>query len=85
MTSLANALDPSSRAASADGPKQAMPRGPHRVGDPRDQRPLGPDDDQVDAQVGGQRGRAAGIGHVERRRRHLRGDAGVARRARRPR
>ena len=47
ITSLANSLEPSSRAAAADGPKQSMPRCADRVGGPGDQRRLGADDDQV--------------------------------------
>ena len=47
MTSLAKALEPSIRAAAAVGPKPAMPAARTRVGDPGDQRDLGPDHHQV--------------------------------------
>ncbi len=51
MTSLANALEPSSRAASPDGPKHGMLRA-HGVGDPGDERRLRADDHQPGAQLG---------------------------------
>ncbi len=51
ITSLANALDPSSCAAARDGPNTAMPQASDGVGDARDQRRLGADDDQVDARA----------------------------------
>ena len=54
ITSLANALEPSSCAAAPDGPKTAIPRAAHGVGDAGDQRRLGTDDDQVDAEPLGQ-------------------------------
>ena len=50
ITSLANALEPSSCAAAPDGPKHRDAARRHGVGDPGDQRRLGPDDDQVDAE-----------------------------------
>ena len=49
ITSLANALVPSSRAAAALGPKRAMPGLGERVDEAGDQRRLRPDDRQVDA------------------------------------
>ena len=49
MISLANAFEPSSRAAAATGPKQRTPAAAQRVGEPGDERRLGPDDDEVDA------------------------------------
>ena len=79
ITSLANALEPSSRAASRDGPKQAIPRARHGVGDPGDQRRLGADHDQVDAEPRGQVG-DGGAGHrVDLVQGGDRRDAGVAR------
>ena len=51
MTSLANALEPSSRAAARVGPKAAMPRAASSVDEAGDERRLGPDDDEVDALV----------------------------------
>ena len=48
MISLANALEPSSRAAAASAEAAHARRG-ERVGEPRDERRLGPDDDEVDA------------------------------------
>ena len=56
ITSLAKALEPSSRAASPDGPKHAMPAARDGVGHPRHQRRLGADDDQVGPELDGQRG-----------------------------
>ena len=51
MTSLANAFEPSSRAAAALGPNAAMPARGELVGEPRDERRLGPDDDEIAARV----------------------------------
>ena len=47
MTSLAKALEPSIRAAAGGRPEADDPGGPHGVGDPGDQRHLGPDHDEV--------------------------------------
>ena len=82
ITSLANALEPSMRAAAALGPKQAMPGCPHRVGDARDQRDLGPDDDEVGRPALGQRRDGPGIGEVDAVLLGDRGRARVAGRAR---
>ena len=65
MTSLANALDPSSRAASAVGPKQGMPARAYGVGDAGDERRLGADHDQPDAELGGQRGDRGAVHRVD--------------------
>ena len=65
ITSLANALDPSSRAAAPEGPKHRDAGRAHRVGDAGDQRRLGPDDDQVDAERGRQRGHRAAVERVD--------------------
>ena len=54
ITSLANDFEPSMRAASFVGPKQAIPALAHRVGHPEHQRHLGPDDHQVGADPLGQ-------------------------------
>ena len=70
MTSFANAFEPSSRAAAALGPKQATPAAAQVVGEPGDERRLGPDHDEVHA---GELALAATIVGVAR-------DAGVARR-----
>ena len=51
MISLANAFEPSSRAAAAHGPEARTPAASQRVGEPGDQRRLGPDDHEVDARV----------------------------------
>ncbi len=51
ITSLANALDPSSSAAARDGPEAADPAVADGVGDPRDEGRLGPDDDEVGADL----------------------------------
>ncbi len=50
ITSLANAFDPSSRAAAAVGPKTGDAASGHRVGDAGDQWRLWPDDDQSHAE-----------------------------------
>ena len=65
MTSLANALEPSSRAASADGPKHGDPAARHGVGDARDQRRLGPDHDEPDAELAGQGGDGGAVHRVD--------------------
>ena len=55
ITSLANALRALElRPPRGDGPKQAIPRAAHGVGDPGDQRRLRTDHDQVGAEVRGQ-------------------------------
>ena len=78
---MANAFEPSSRAAAARGPKQRTPAAAQRVGEAGDQRRLGPDDDEVDAGRAGRAGERRRIvgGRVERPR--LAPDAGVAGRA----
>ena len=78
MTSLANAFEPSSRAAAPDGPKQAMPALPHGVGDPGDQRRLGTDDDEVGAEPLGQVGDRGARHRVDGVQRGDGGHAGVA-------
>ena len=65
ITSLANPFEPSMRAAAALGPKQAMPGVPHRVGDARDERDLGPDDDEVGRPVLGERGDGGRVPDVD--------------------
>ena len=66
MTSLANALLPSSCAAAALGPKRAIPGGAHGVGDAGDERGLRADDDEVDAERRREGGGGRGVGEVER-------------------
>ena len=78
MTSLANALEPSSRAASADGPKQGIPAARDGVGHAGDERRLGADDDQPGAELRGQAGDGGAVHRVDVvEGRDLR-DAGVA-------
>ena len=48
MTSFANALEPSSRAAAASGPKTSDAAGTQGVGQAGHERCLGTDHDQVD-------------------------------------
>ena len=82
MISLANAFEPSSRAAAARGPKQADPRRRAGVGQPGDERRLGPADHELDPGRGGRAREAldvAGVG--ARQRRGVARDARVARRA----
>ena len=74
ITSLAKALEPSSCAASLRGAEAGDARLAHGVGDPGDQRRLRADDDQVGAQLDGQRGDAVAVEQV---------DGGAARRSRR--
>ena len=74
MTSLANALEPSSRAAAADRAEAAHALGGERVGEPGDERRLGPDDHEVDRRLARPRGR------VPRRRRRARRAAAASRR-----
>jgi hypothetical protein len=68
-------------AASADGPKHAMPAATNGIRHARDQRRLRPDDDEVDTGIQGQRHHGVGVGdptgqgHTERKVR----DAGVPR------
>ena len=82
ITSLANALEPSMRAAAALGPKQAMPARAHGVGDARHQRDLGPDHDEVGRPALGQRRDGRRVGDVDAVLLGDRGRARVARRAR---
>ena len=55
MTSLANALEPSSRAAALDGPETAIPTSSSRSASPATKRDLGADHHQVDGAALGQR------------------------------
>ena len=74
-TSFMNALDPSSRAPSAPGPNTRRPAGPQPVGQPVDQRGLGPDDVEVGVDLlgrGGHAGDGVALGGPA-------GDPGVAR------
>ena len=80
ITSLANALEPSSWAAAADGPNTAIPRRGHGVRDTGHQRRLRPDDDKVDSQPLGQVGDRRPVHRVHR---VALGDPGHARVARR--
>ena len=61
MTSLAKALLPSSRAASADGPNTAKPGLADRVGDTGHQGRLGPDHHEVDGVPTGERDDARAV------------------------
>ena len=81
MISLANAFEPSSRAAAATRAEAADAGGEQRVGEPVDERRLRPDDDEVDLRRAGRGGERVGIvrGRVERPR--VAADAGVAGRA----
>ena len=81
MISFANALEPSSRAAAARGPKQRTPAAASASASPATSGASGPDDDEVDgrgARGGGERRRVVGR-RVERAR--VAADAGVAGRA----
>ena len=82
MRSFACAFEPSRRAPSAPGPKTAMPGRRQRVRQPRDQRGLGADDDEVDPLGPGQRDEPVDVGHAHVGAPGVRGDARVARRAR---
>ena len=79
MTSLANALDPSSRAASAEGPNAAIPAARTASATPGDQRRLRADHDQVDAERGGQGGDRRAVERVDVVQRRDRGHPRVAR------
>ena len=81
MTSLANALEPSSCATSRVGPKAAMPRGGEEVDEAVDQRRLGAHDDEVDALVGGRRRHPGHVGDGDVEQARVARDARVARRA----
>ena len=81
ITSLANAFEPSIRAAAALGPKQAIPAARTASAAPATSGDLGTDHHQVGPDLGGQRGDR---GRVADRQRPLLGDhrrAGVAGRA----
>ena len=80
ITSLANALEPSSWAAAPDGPKHGDALGAYRVGDPGDQRRLGPDHHQVAAVSTASAATAAGSVAVDRPQLSHRGDPRVTRR-----
>ena len=80
ITSLANALDPSSCGGRGGRPEAVDAALPDGVGDAGDQRPLRADHDQVDGQPEGQLGHGRRVGDVQRPVLDLGGDAGVARR-----
>ena len=67
MTSLANAFEPSSCGGRRGRAEAGDALGPHRVGDPGDQRRLRADHDQVGADLDGQRGDRVGVDRVDRR------------------
>ena len=67
MTSLANALEPSSAGGRGGRPEAGDTRGPHGVGDAGDQRRLGPDDDEVGAELVGEGGDRGAVERVDRR------------------
>ena len=72
---------PPAAAASPEGPKHGDARGAHGVGDPGDERRLRADDDQLGAQLGGERGDGGAVEGVDRVQLGHLGDAGVAGRA----
>ena len=78
MTSLANAFDPSSCAAAADGPKQAMPLARTASATPGDQRRLRADHHQVGGDLDGQRGDRGRIGGLDVAQLRDLGDARIA-------
>ena len=81
MTCLAKDLLPSSWAASADGPKQAMPASRTASAAPATSGTSGPIDDELGAPVDGDAGHVVGVGGVDRERFGDRAGAGVAGRA----
>ena len=81
MTSLANALEPSSCATSRVGPEGAMPRAAEEVDEAVDQRRLGPDDDEVDGLALGRRRHGGHVAEPDVEQAGVARDAGVARRA----
>ena len=64
-TSFIHAFEPSSRAPAAPGPNARRPRARDRVGDARDERALGTDDDEVDVEVVGELRHRGGVGRVD--------------------
>ena len=80
ITSLANAFDPSIRAACWDGPKQAMPAARTCIGHAGHQRCLRPDHDQVRLLLERERGHRGPVKHVHIGQLGHLGDPGVARR-----
>ena len=79
ITSLAKALEPSSRAAAARRAEAGDARGADGVGDPGDQRRLGTDHDQVGADPRGQVGDRRAVHRVDGVQGGDGGDARVAR------
>ncbi len=79
MTSLAKALEPSSRAASALGPKQATPRARTASATPATSGASGPITTRSAASRTARSATLGGSGHLERMARDLLGDPGVAR------
>ncbi len=79
MISLANALEPSSCAASARRAEDRDALGAYGVGDPGDQRRLGPDHHQVGADLDGQGDHRLRVGRVDVPQVRDGGDARVAR------
>ena len=57
---------PPAAAASPEGPKHGDARRAHGVGDPGDQRRLRADDDQLGAELGGERGHGRAVQGVDR-------------------
>ena len=77
---LENALLPSSRAPSAPGPNVGTPARAQLVGEPGDQRRLGPDDDEVDLLGDREIAQPVEIADADRHAARDLGDARVARR-----
>ena len=78
MTSLANAFEPSRRAAAREGPKTARPRVWSSSVEARDERGLGADDDEVDVLVLGEVRERGDVVDADVEGRGVRGDPGVA-------
>ena len=81
ITSLAKALEPSSRAAPRRGPEATHARAGQRVGEARDQRRLGADHHEVDRSVARRGHQAVDVLGADLEHARVAGDADVPRRA----
>ena len=81
MISLANALEPSSRAAAPRGPEGGDAARGQEVDEAGDERRLGPDDDEVDGLALGRRGHGGHVAGADVEQARVARDAGVAGRA----
>ena len=79
MIALAKVFEPSIAAAARDGPKTGNPDRPEHVGEPRHERHLRPDDDELDVERAHETEHGLGVVRPHGVALPESGDAGVAR------